>query len=94
MRAVGLPVCGRLKIVLAFGWSNFDTVLKYLLVQRELKLYDLAHELFFSADAHAPGPCHRNPCKNGGICTELEGNEYKCICPAGFEGKHCEGNLN
>ncbi|XP_042332197.1 lactadherin isoform X1 [Sceloporus undulatus] len=45
------------------------------------------------------GPCHPNPCKNGGEC-ELVPNrgdvftEYTCNCPSGYEGKHCQKNMN
>ncbi|CAF1378681.1 unnamed protein product, partial [Didymodactylos carnosus] len=31
--------------------------------------------------------CSSNPCLNGGRCIQIE-NEYKCLCPAYFEGEH------
>ncbi|XP_048589945.1 neurogenic locus notch homolog protein 1 isoform X2 [Nematostella vectensis] len=37
-----------------------------------------------------PHPCHPNPCKNNGVCAELQGGEYDCKCPEGTTGKHCE----
>ncbi|XP_031572747.1 fibropellin-1-like isoform X2 [Actinia tenebrosa] len=37
-----------------------------------------------------PHPCHPNPCKNNGVCKELEGGEYDCTCQPGTTGKHCE----
>nr|XP_060611162.1 lactadherin isoform X2 [Anolis sagrei ordinatus] len=45
------------------------------------------------------GPCHPNPCQNGGVC-ELVPNrgdvftEYTCKCPEGYDGKLCQKNMN
>ncbi|XP_062819070.1 lactadherin isoform X2 [Anolis carolinensis] len=45
------------------------------------------------------GPCHPNPCQNGGVC-ELVPNrgdvftEYICRCPEGYDGKLCQKNMN
>nr|XP_002121384.2 fibropellin-1-like isoform X1 [Ciona intestinalis] len=40
-------------------------------------------------------PCEREPCKNGGTC-EMKDNriEYECICPDGYEGYHCETDID
>lgn len=34
--------------------------------------------------------CHPNPCKNGGVCTEANG-QYVCTCAEGFKGINCQG---
>ncbi|XP_076027182.1 milk fat globule EGF and factor V/VIII domain containing b isoform X3 [Genypterus blacodes] len=47
------------------------------------------------------GPCHPNPCQNEGAC-ELTGqsrrgdvfSEYICKCQPGFDGVHCQNNVN
>ncbi|KAK5605402.1 hypothetical protein CRENBAI_025601 [Crenichthys baileyi] len=47
------------------------------------------------------GPCSPNPCKNDGSCEVIAPtrrgdvfNEYACRCPPGFEGVHCQINVN
>uniref|UniRef100_A0A673H1R6 EGF like repeats and discoidin domains 3 n=1 Tax=Sinocyclocheilus rhinocerous TaxID=307959 RepID=A0A673H1R6_9TELE len=46
------------------------------------------------------GPCHPNPCHNGGTCEISEtfrGDTfigYVCKCPSGFNGIHCQHNVN
>ncbi|XP_059808882.1 EGF-like repeat and discoidin I-like domain-containing protein 3 isoform X1 [Hypanus sabinus] len=45
------------------------------------------------------GPCHPNPCKNGGQCELVlrRGDvfsEYICKCPTGFQGDNCQTNIN
>ncbi|XP_023669871.1 lactadherin-like isoform X2 [Paramormyrops kingsleyae] len=47
------------------------------------------------------GPCSPNPCKNDGICqvtTESRRGDvfgqYVCKCQSGFEGMHCQNNVN
>ncbi|XP_017848207.1 protein crumbs isoform X3 [Drosophila busckii] len=38
--------------------------------------------------------CASNPCQNGGQCEDMVGG-YKCHCDAtGFEGVHCENDIN
>ena len=35
--------------------------------------------------------CADNPCNNGGVCQEAPTNTgYKCLCPTGYSGKHCD----
>ena len=36
--------------------------------------------------------CARNPCKNGGTCTDGI-NAYTCTCTDGFHGRNCRGIL-
>ncbi|XP_072237037.1 lactadherin-like isoform X2 [Leuresthes tenuis] len=47
------------------------------------------------------GPCSPNPCKNDGTCEVIAPtrrgdvfNEYICRCQPGFEGVHCQINVN
>uniref|UniRef100_H3CYG4 Milk fat globule EGF and factor V/VIII domain containing b n=1 Tax=Tetraodon nigroviridis TaxID=99883 RepID=H3CYG4_TETNG len=47
------------------------------------------------------GPCSPNPCQNDGVC-QVTGStrrgdvfgEYVCRCPPGFDGVHCQNNVN
>ncbi|XP_013880529.1 milk fat globule EGF and factor V/VIII domain containing b isoform X4 [Austrofundulus limnaeus] len=47
------------------------------------------------------GPCSPNPCENDGICEVMSHtrrgdvfSEYVCKCQTGFEGVHCQTNVN
>ncbi|XP_061595936.1 EGF-like repeat and discoidin I-like domain-containing protein 3 isoform X2 [Cololabis saira] len=47
------------------------------------------------------GPCNPNPCRNDGTCKVIAPtrrgdvfNEYVCTCQPGFEGVHCQINVN
>ncbi|XP_021235778.1 EGF-like repeat and discoidin I-like domain-containing protein 3 isoform X2 [Numida meleagris] len=46
------------------------------------------------------GPCLPNPCHNGGMCEISEAYRgdtfigYVCKCPEGFNGIHCQHNVN
>ncbi|XP_077375181.1 lactadherin-like isoform X1 [Festucalex cinctus] len=47
------------------------------------------------------GPCSPNPCKNDASCQVIAPtrrgdvfNEYTCNCRPGFEGAHCQTNVN
>ncbi|XP_049577952.1 milk fat globule EGF and factor V/VIII domain containing b isoform X4 [Syngnathus scovelli] len=47
------------------------------------------------------GPCKPNPCKNEGICAAMGQSrrgdvfsEYVCKCQPGFDGVHCQNNVN
>lgn len=57
-------------------------------------LYVVGLQCEFNVDDCAPKPGSLEPlCKNGGQCEDGVGG-YKCNCPAGFTGDHCEGDLN
>ncbi|XP_037633477.1 EGF-like repeat and discoidin I-like domain-containing protein 3 isoform X2 [Sebastes umbrosus] len=38
---------------------------------------------------HNINECEREPCKNGGICTDLVAN-YSCECPGEYMGRNCQ----
>uniref|UniRef100_A0A1A7YPA9 Milk fat globule-EGF factor 8 protein n=1 Tax=Iconisemion striatum TaxID=60296 RepID=A0A1A7YPA9_9TELE len=47
------------------------------------------------------GPCIPNPCENDGVCEVMSHSrrgdvfsEYICKCQPGFEGIHCQNNVN
>ncbi|XP_066195412.1 EGF-like repeat and discoidin I-like domain-containing protein 3 [Sylvia atricapilla] len=51
-------------------------------------------------DPTSAGPCLPNPCHNGGMCEISEAYRgdtfigYVCKCPQGFNGIHCQHNVN
>ncbi|XP_038670787.1 EGF-like repeat and discoidin I-like domain-containing protein 3 isoform X2 [Scyliorhinus canicula] len=45
------------------------------------------------------GPCQPNPCQNDGLCELVSRrgdvfSEYTCRCPTGFQGIHCQTNVD
>ncbi|XP_044129376.1 pikachurin [Bufo gargarizans] len=36
------------------------------------------------------GVCDEASCINGGTCTSKSADSYMCLCPIGFQGRHCE----
>ena len=48
----------------------------------------MAMHLCLLSGIDAGGPCHSEPCQNGGSCTAGV-NDYTCNCVAGFTGKNC-----
>ena len=51
----------------------------------------IAHSYFMLSPVE--NHCHpRNPCKNGGLCVELD-DGYNCRCKVGFTGLNCEGAI-
>uniref|UniRef100_A0AAY4CF30 Milk fat globule-EGF factor 8 protein n=1 Tax=Denticeps clupeoides TaxID=299321 RepID=A0AAY4CF30_9TELE len=54
-----------------------------------------------TCDATENGPCSPNPCRNDGACEVVTHtrrgdvfSEYVCKCQPGFEGPHCQINVN
>ncbi|MGC4121715.1 MAG: calcium-binding EGF-like domain-containing protein [Myxococcales bacterium] len=41
-----------------------------------------------------PDPCKSAPCQNGGTCAKVDDLNYKCTCPAGFNGTNCQTNID
>lgn len=40
-----------------------------------------------------PDPCLPNPCQNQAICR-IRGDSYSCFCVPGFQGSHCQIDVN
>lgn len=40
------------------------------------------------------GPCSMNPCRNNGICVNLDERTYDCRCSAKYTGPNCESNCS
>lgn len=38
--------------------------------------------------------CQSFPCRNGGSCVPLNGNDYTCVCTLSFTGRNCEISLS
>ncbi|KAM9331365.1 pikachurin [Gastrophryne carolinensis] len=36
------------------------------------------------------GVCDEASCVNGGTCTPRSADSYMCLCPIGYQGRHCE----
>ncbi|XP_066509731.1 EGF-like repeat and discoidin I-like domain-containing protein 3 isoform X2 [Hoplias malabaricus] len=57
-------------------------------------------EVAADGEDSASGPCHPNPCHNGGMCEISETYRgdtfigYVCKCSPGFNGLHCQHNVN
>ncbi|XP_048589925.1 neurogenic locus notch homolog protein 1-like isoform X3 [Nematostella vectensis] len=45
-------------------------------------------------DSYRHHLCHPNPCLHGGICKEISGNDYECICAnPRYKGRFCDVDL-
>ncbi|KAL4221171.1 Basement membrane-specific heparan sulfate proteoglycan core protein [Mactra antiquata] len=59
--------------------------------------YDLINDAIESVNIVDCGErrlCEREPCKNNGICEDLPGPDYRCLCPSTHTGKLCEIKIN
>uniref|UniRef100_A0A0A1WR72 Cubilin n=1 Tax=Zeugodacus cucurbitae TaxID=28588 RepID=A0A0A1WR72_ZEUCU len=45
---------------------------------------------FMGPTCDKPDACQSSPCLNGGTCTLLLNNKYRCSCPRGTTGPYCE----
>ncbi|XP_020615705.1 delta-like protein C, partial [Orbicella faveolata] len=43
---------------------------------------------------HIVSPCAIAPCKNGGTCQPIAGDDFTCQCTEGFYGDNCEKDVN
>lgn len=50
---------------------------------------ELMHLLLLFLPPADINECERDPCKNGGICTDLVAN-YSCECPGEYMGRNCQ----
>ncbi|KAM7445026.1 hypothetical protein ABFA07_006413 [Porites harrisoni] len=43
----------------------------------------------------AKNACENKPCNNEATCqTGFTGKDYRCLCPMGFDGDHCENDID
>lgn len=52
---------------------------------------ELMHLLLLFLPPADINECERDPCKNGGICTDLVAN-YSCECPGEYMGRNCQSS--
>ena len=66
----------------------------YFDIRKILTCYMYNFVLFWvaSLESVSNGQCLVNLCLNGGTCSAYM-NTYRCHCPNGFQGKHCEGEI-
>ncbi|XP_020615704.1 versican core protein-like [Orbicella faveolata] len=92
-------------IALVFSCSalaNGNVESKASPVELEEQLGDIAAKesryflsaLEFVEDSSGVSPCAIAPCKNGGTCQPIAGDDFTCQCTEGFYGDNCEKDVN
>lgn len=66
--------------------SNEDTIFLIAYMSAPDELMHLLLCFLPPADINE---CERDPCKNGGICTDRVAN-YSCECPGEYMGRNCQ----
>ena len=64
-------------------WQCMNQGLKHTLNENES---NNSHLFFNPAERD---PCDSSPCRNGGTCTKVRYDVFKCTCAKGFTGNSC-----
>lgn len=78
------------------AWSRKqDIIHKAFILQKYQEYWNEVNSMsnlhLFHIESISNGQCLVNLCLNGGTCSAYM-STYRCHCPSGFQGKHCEGD--